>query len=158
MRKTLLALLLGAVLTVSSVSAADWIAFDKDELNVVLVNRSSIYKDNQMVSFWLTVVNIDPKLPYDTLAALSNIKCNARQWRLPYVEGFLRGKIVDGMKDGLEEWQYVIPGSLGEALWEIACTNTYEDVEPIAELSDVDYPGLLAEVLQPKMREARQSK
>ena len=159
MKKKFVLSAMAMILMASTVQAAEWYLLGDQHLELFLVDRATRTVEGNRVSMWVTGVNINPKLKYDTDSTLMKYDCESRKIYMGYMVQFLRGKVIESVDfSSMATWDPVIPGSNGDRQWHFACNKPLpKDATPVYlnEFNAIDYAGGLAGALQPAMRELK---
>jgi len=142
MHKVILMMLLAVV---SSSAMAEWTAANEDKKSILYVDLATIRKSGNKVKMLLLndYKSVQEVAGDKFLSTKSQweYECKEEQQRQLFVQPFSgyggRGQpITWHIKPG--EWQPVMPQSVGEIMWKIACGKT----RATAEWTKVDIPGL----------------
>ena len=128
MKKNLIALV-GLSLASPLVMATEWFALDIGEEKMLQMNVSDIKKiDSTYTNVWIAEVNIDKSLLYDLLLNLYRIDCHEDRLRTIQTNFYLGGKFIH-KENGIDEWSYPIPNSIGGEIINIGCKRYMPEKE-----------------------------
>ncbi|MBI3527215.1 MAG: hypothetical protein HY067_04530 [Betaproteobacteria bacterium] len=126
MRRTILMMLL---LVVSGGAAAEWVQVGGNESSTSYADPATIRKTGDMVKMWnLLDFKTAQARPYGTpyLSQKTQQEYDCKEGRariidlLRYSENMGTGEITSSESDS-GKWEPVPPGTVSEALWELAC-------------------------------------
>ena len=124
-------LLIGLMLLVTAVSAsAEWTAADFNDEFIQYVDFATIRRNGNFVKMWSlsdykTVQKAADGQSYLSSKVQDEFDCKEEKTRLlafTWFDGKMgSGKVVVSNGNVRGEWEPISPGSVGEALWKIAC-------------------------------------
>ena len=125
-------LLLGLMLAMTaSAASAKWTGVDYDDELITYVDRATIRRSGNFVKMWelkdYKTVRTSPSTGYSYLSAKGQEEydCKEEKTRLlafTWFDGKMgSGKVVHNTSETSMKWSPIQPGSIGEALWKIAC-------------------------------------
>ena len=125
MKRLLLALLL---LLASGAASAEWTAIDSADHLIIYVDRATIRRNGNLVKMW-SMADYKKAQVIDGQYGLSSrsqseYDCKEEMHRnlaLAFFSGQMGSGTVNSTGDGTLRWRPVAPGSIAEALWEVAC-------------------------------------
>ena len=128
MRKIILIMLLTFV---SSNAAAEWVmaAGDANKHMTVYIHKATIRENYNKVKMWClynykTVQNVDAD-KFNSYKIQQEFDCKEEQYRgifiAKYSENMGEGEPIRSGDLGYQEWSRIIPESVMESLWKIAC-------------------------------------
>ncbi len=126
MRKAILMMLLAVM---SSSAVAGLVEFGDTEDSNVYADPSTIHREGNRVKMWILEDYTTPKMdeilgPFISVKRQDELDCKEEQSRTLYIsfhsENMGEGEVV-GIDETLGKWTPVIPESVGETQWKIAC-------------------------------------
>jgi len=126
MREAILTVLLAVM---NNGAVAEWVVAGGSEIYTAYVDTATIRKVGSMVKVWelldlQTAVQLDKGKQHMSVKRQSEYDCEQEQWRAPYLSLYAghmaTGKLVYSNANP-DKWQPILPGSVGEALWQFAC-------------------------------------
>lgn len=136
--------------------ADDWVEIYFTGDRVAYAQAEVLLDESSVKQFWITEINIDKSLPYDTNLSQVEIDCQKRKMRINNYALYLRGKLVENeLYDS--QWFSIPPYSAASKTYEVACQkrksniNTFNSMEAMRD-------SLQAEMRAIKEREASKKK
>lgn len=127
MNKTILMLLLAAM---SNAAMAEWVRIGSDDVSDHYVDPSTIRKNGKAVKMWGMTDYKEPRV--ENFGTINSTKsqwehdCTEERNRLLFITVY-SGHMGSGKRNssasGPSNWEPIIPGTVGETSWGVACGN-----------------------------------
>ena len=128
MKGIILALILTSI---STHVMAKWeqYAYMKDDGTSIYIDRSTIRENRNIVRMWYLndykTMQINPRYKFQSTKGLTEFDCVDEKTRmltfLHYTGNMGGGRVVHVNDEGPGIWEYIVPGSVYEILWLVAC-------------------------------------
>jgi hypothetical protein len=126
-------LVFAALMMVCSVSWAEWEYTDSSDSFILFHDKSTIRRNGVFVQMWSSKdyfdVQTDVRTPFKSAKYLRKYNCNeetqAIVWLIHYADSLGSGNVTFSYTTKERElaWIPVVPGTIGEAEWKIACSK-----------------------------------
>lgn len=112
----------------STGALAEWIKVGSNSIGNFYVDKAGITKKRSMVKIWTMSDYLSPYESdfgtYLSKVALFECDCSNKMTKglqtTTYSKNMMKGEVVTKDKSD-ENWEYIIPGTAREAIWEVAC-------------------------------------